>query len=154
MEGSTDISFQTQFLQFVWISSNKIHSKINVFPNLSSENCEINSLNLTRQGLSNNTPKFRHNFQFWFYLSLPTLAHQELSEDTESMTWSTGSFGRLQCDKIKQRGVSHCGLAIYSKKHLKSKEEWWKFKHFTRQKYKLQKNPLKETKILQDIITL
>jgi hypothetical protein len=32
------------------------------------------------------------------------------------------------------RGVSHCGLAIYSKKHLKSKEEWWKFKHFTMQK--------------------
>ncbi len=50
--------------------------------------------------------------------------------------------------------MSHCGLAIYSKKYLKAKEELWKLKYFTMQKYNLQKNPLKETKILQDIITL
>jgi hypothetical protein len=30
----------------------------------------------------------------------------------------------------------------------------WKLKIFTMKKYNLQKNPLKETKILQDIITL
>ncbi len=52
------------------------------------------------------------------------------------------------------RGVSHCGLAIYIKKYLKAKEELWKLKYFTMQKYNLQKNPLKETKILQDIISL
>jgi hypothetical protein len=52
------------------------------------------------------------------------------------------------------RSVSHCGLAIYIKKYIKAKEELWKFKYFTMQKYNLQKNPLKETKILQDIITL
>jgi hypothetical protein len=52
------------------------------------------------------------------------------------------------------RGVSHCGLAIYIKKYLNAKEELWKFKYFTMQKYTLQKNPLKETKILQDTITL
>jgi hypothetical protein len=40
--------------------------------------------------------------------------------------------------------VSHCGLAIYIKKHLKAKEESWKFKYFTMQKYNLQKNPLKK----------
>jgi hypothetical protein len=45
-------------------------------------------------------------------------------------------------------------LAIYLKKYLKAKEELWKFKYFTMQKYNLQKNPLNETKILQDIITL
>jgi hypothetical protein len=51
-------------------------------------------------------------------------------------------------------GVSHCGLAIYSKKYLKAKEEeLWKLKYFTRQKYRLLKIPLKETKILQDVIT-
>jgi hypothetical protein len=51
--------------------------------------------------------------------------------------------------------VSHCGLAIYIKKYLKAKEELWKHKYFTMQKYiNLQKNPLKEIKILQDIITL
>jgi hypothetical protein len=50
--------------------------------------------------------------------------------------------------------VSHYGLAIYIKKYLKAKEELWKFKIFTMQKYNLQKNPLKETKILQDIIPL
>jgi hypothetical protein len=37
--------------------------------------------------------------------------------------------------------------------YLKAKEEeLWKLKYFTMPKYNLQKNPLKETKILQDII--
>ncbi len=44
---------------------------------------------------------------------------------------------------------------IYIKKgNLKAKEEFWKFKYFTMQKYNLLNNPLKETKIHQDIITL
>jgi hypothetical protein len=56
---------------------------------------------------------------------------------------------------LKTRGASHCGLAIYNKKYLKAKEELWKFKCFTMKKYNLQKKiPLKEIKILQDIITL
>jgi hypothetical protein len=55
---------------------------------------------------------------------------------------------------IQNKGVSHYGLSIYIKKYLKAKEELWKFKYFTMQKYNLQKAPLKETKILQDIITL
>jgi len=55
----------------------------------------------------------------------------------------------------KRGGVSHYDLAIHiKKKYLKAKEELWKPKYFTMQKYNLQKNPLKETKILQDIITL
>jgi len=52
------------------------------------------------------------------------------------------------------RGVSHFGLVIYIKKYFNAKIELWKPKYFTMQKYNLQKNPLKETKILQDIITL
>jgi hypothetical protein len=44
IEGSTDFSFQTQFLQIVWISSNKIYSKNQYLPHLSSENCEIKSI--------------------------------------------------------------------------------------------------------------
>jgi hypothetical protein len=51
-------------------------------------------------------------------------------------------------------GASHYGLAIYIKKYLKAKEKLWKLKYFTMKNYNLQKNPLKETKILQDIITL
>jgi hypothetical protein len=47
--------------------------------------------------------------------------------------------------------VSHYGLAIYMKKYLREKEELWKLKYFTMQKYNLQKNPLKETKIFQNI---
>jgi hypothetical protein len=54
----------------------------------------------------------------------------------------------------KTRGAAHCGLAIYIKKCLKAKERLWKLKYFTMKNYNLQKNPLKETKILQDIITL
>jgi hypothetical protein len=53
-----------------------------------------------------------------------------------------------------RRGVSHYGLAIYIKKYLKAQEELWKLKYFTTQKYNLQNNLVKETKILQDIITL
>ncbi len=53
------------------------------------------------------------------------------------------------------RGVSHCGLAIYIKKYLKAKEELWKTQIFHHAKiYQSLKNPLKETKILQGIITL
>jgi hypothetical protein len=37
------------------------------------------------------------------------------------------------------RGVSHCGLATYIKKYLKAKEELWKLKYFTMQKYNLPK---------------
>jgi hypothetical protein len=58
------------------------------------------------------------------------------------------------CKLITRGGVSHCGLAIYIKRVLRQKEELWKFKYFTMQIYNLQKNPLKETKILPDIITL
>jgi hypothetical protein len=40
-------------------------------------------------------------------------------------------------------------------KYLKVEEEFMEnSKYFTMQKYNLQNNPLKETKILQDIITL
>jgi hypothetical protein len=39
----------------------------------------------------------------------------------------------------KRGGVSHCGLAINIKKYLKAKEELWKLKYFTMQKYNLPK---------------
>ncbi len=38
-------------------------------------------------------------------------------------------------------------------KNLETKKELWKFQYFTKEKYDLQKNPLRETKILQSIIT-
>jgi hypothetical protein len=43
---------------------------------------------------------------------------------------------------------------IYIKKYLNANKELRKFKYFTMQKYNLQKNPLKQTKIFQDIIAL
>jgi hypothetical protein len=49
--------------------------------------------------------------------------------------------------------VSHCGLAIYIKKYLKAKEELWKLQLLHHAKIYSSKNPLKETKIVQDIIT-
>ncbi len=67
-------------------------------------------------------------------------------------------FGRSRYDKEKKkktRGVVHYGLAIDIKKYLKVKEELWKFKYFTMQKYNLQKLLLKKKpKIFQDSITL
>ncbi len=57
--------------------------------------------------------------------------------------------------KKKTRGVSHCGLAIYIKKYLKAKEEYYENSNISPCKnISFKKNPLKETKILQDIITL
>jgi len=56
-------------------------------------------------------------------------------------------FGPCKC-KMKhttKQGVrvTHCGLAIYIKKYLNAKEERWKFKHFTMQKYNLFKKSSK-----------
>jgi hypothetical protein len=46
-------------------------------------------------------------------------------------------------------------LPFTLKRYLKAKEELWKFKYFTMQKYNHKNsNPLRETKILQDIIAL
>jgi hypothetical protein len=42
--------------------------------------------------------------------------------------------------------VSHCDLATYIKKYFKAKEELWKFKYFTMEKYNLPKTLLKEQK--------
>jgi len=59
-----------------------------------------------------------------------------------------------ECVKANKGCVSHCGLAIYIKNYSKANKELWKFKYFTMQKkyYLQKKNPLKETKTLQDII--
>jgi len=56
----------------------------------------------------------------------------------------------------KHQGVCHTvAFAIYIKKYiLRQKKNYEIQKKFTMQKYNLQKSPLKETKILQDIITL
>ncbi len=55
---------------------------------------------------------------------------------------------------IKQRVCHKCDLAIYIKKvsSYGKKKNYTKLKYFTMQKYNLQENQLKETKILQDII--
>jgi hypothetical protein len=47
-------------------------------------------------------------------------------------------------------GVSHTVALPFSLKSifLRQREDLWKFKYFTMQKYNLQKNPLKETKNL------
>jgi hypothetical protein len=41
--------------------------------------------------------------------------------------------------KRSAQATSHCDLAIYIKKYLKAKEELWKLKFFTIQKYNLPK---------------
>jgi hypothetical protein len=61
VDGSTTFSFQTQFLQFVWIFSNKIHLNVNIFDTLALKIVKQTLWNLAQWGLSNNTknaPKF------------------------------------------------------------------------------------------------
>jgi hypothetical protein len=51
--------------------------------------------------------------------------------------------------KEKKGYVTLWPCHFYIKTYLKAKEEeLWKLKYFTMQQYNLQKNPLKETKIL------
>jgi hypothetical protein len=61
-----------------------------------------------------------------------------------------------QLQEIDKQGVCHTAALPFTleSKYLKAKEELWKLKYFTMQKYNLLNNPLKETKVLQDIITL
>jgi hypothetical protein len=59
-------------------------------------------------------------------VTVHTKEHNIINKKKKAMTSST-------------RGVSHCGLAIYIKKYLKAKQELWKLKYFTMQKYNLQK---------------
>jgi hypothetical protein len=57
--------------------------------------------------------------------------------------------------ETKTRGVSHSGLAIYIEKYLNAKKELSKFKYISQcRNIIFKQNPLKEIKILQDIITL
>jgi hypothetical protein len=61
-----------QFLQFVWISSNK-PTQINIFHTLALKIVKQTLLNLTYWELSNNTMnalKFQYSFQFGFHLIL------------------------------------------------------------------------------------
>jgi hypothetical protein len=52
-------------------------------------------------------------------------------------------FNSWNAKTNKTSGVSHCGLAIYIRKYLKAKEDLWKLKYFTMQKYNLQKKSCK-----------
>jgi hypothetical protein len=53
--------------------------------------------------------------------------------------WPIG--GKKIPTSLQKQGVCHTvgGLAIYIEKYLNAKEEVWKFKYFTMQKYNLKK---------------
>ncbi len=106
---STDFSFKTWFLEFIWILSGRNHLKINI-----SHILNPNLLNPAHQDLSNNTKgtiQFLGNFQLQFNLifseeiiqysrtfapqvqmpwkqSLCTPPRWELSKDTKNEIWS------------------------------------------------------------------
>ncbi len=69
--------------------------------------------------------------------------------EAKSSQWYSQQTHQMKTCQSSTRGASHCGLAIYIKKYLKA---LWKLKYFTMQKLWSSKNPLKETKIFQDII--
>jgi len=58
------------------------------------------------------------------------------------------------CTLITRGGVSHCGLAIYIKRVLRQKKNYGNSNISPCKNIIFKKNPLKETKILPDIITL
>jgi hypothetical protein len=63
----------------------------------------------------------------------------ELHGTWELLVPSGGRDLFAESTAIWTRYVSHYGIAIYIKTHRKAKEELWKLKHFTMQKYNLQK---------------
>jgi hypothetical protein len=68
--------------------------------------------------------------------------HQESNTSIESWNeMKTAGSRRRSRDTIDRetRGVSHCGLVIYVNKYIKAKEELWKLKYFTMQKYNCKK---------------
>ncbi len=90
-----------------------------------------------------------------------TLHCQDLSYITDGrvgcpMVWEGYNLqhGHIQRNKQNHGCVTLWPCHLHFKKYLKAKEELWKLKYFTMQWYNLQlkKNPLKRTKILQDII--
>jgi hypothetical protein len=104
---------------------------------------------------------------------MPTEASLDLCRRTELRVFfgaspyvnALPSIGTHMCALVQnpssrehqKQGVCHTmALAFTLKKSIfMAKEELCKFKYFfTMQKYIVQRNPLKETKILQDIITL
>jgi hypothetical protein len=54
----------------------------------------------------------------------------------------------------KEKGVSHHDLTIYIKRYFKAKEENYEKSNISPSKNIIFKNPLKKTKIFQDIIIL
>jgi hypothetical protein len=114
IECSIDCSFQTQCLQFVWFSINKIYSK-KYFPHISYEICEINSIKINAsRAFQQHQEHPQIPIQFlvpillnfhWengsiinsFHIVVPnnlkqsqyTPTHWELSKDTKSVAWST-----------------------------------------------------------------
>jgi hypothetical protein len=85
---------------------------------------------------------------------VPQLHHNPLSRECPHTIFYFLFSPLSNMGTYKKMGVSHCGLAIYIKKYLKAKEELWKLKYFTMKKYNRQNNPLKKTKIFQDITIL
>jgi hypothetical protein len=90
--------------------------------------------------------------EFIFLLLIRLILSESFSKSTRQILisphWGKKTLGTQNIckgkEKIQQlqsntRGVSHCGLAIYIKKYIKAKEEFWKLKYFTMQKYNLQK---------------
>jgi len=96
--------------------------------------CRSSSSSLTKANLeSNPLAKHPHNPNW------PAMSFAK----HENLVWFLSLFaGRYLASIIARketRGVSHCGLAIYMKKYLISKEELWKLKYFTIPKYNHQK---------------
>jgi len=83
-----------------------------------------------------------------------TPTHVRLSNDTKCAIGALWFWRSLHNHQNKRGGVSHYGIAIYIQKYLKGKNRIVKTQIFHHAKIESSKNPLKETKILQGIITL
>ncbi len=97
---------------------------------LSSVGCMFSSVDISKKGNKENEfQASKCQVQF----KSQSICHPN-GESTKLTTMTVVTFW-----ESKTRGVSHSGLAIYIKRYLKAKEELWKLKYPTMQKYNLQK---------------
>jgi hypothetical protein len=75
-----------------------------------------------------------------------------LHSHSNKLQMGVQAVAQFVLQKLNQAVCHTVALPFTLKTNLTTKEELWKLKYFTMQKYSLQKNPLKETKILQDIL--
>ncbi len=110
---------QPNLFQFVWISSNKIHSKINIFHTLNLKIVKWTLLNLTCWRLSNNitnTPQIPTEFSFFILFNFHWNTVQYSIASTQSQTKLVHPYSSRTFQRYQECSMKHSGWEISANK--------------------------------------